>query len=591
MRPFNLSIQRPQAEPWLVAIFLILMTLLVAFGAQGFEHGSVNNFSDQSIQLPIIYSYADPALFTDDFLIAARDSYVTFFYPAIGFGSRFVSLELLMLGLYVASVGITVGAIYALAETLFPRRYVGMVAVLLWMAFLPNIGGDFIHSPFVTHSTFAIALALWALVMIFRGQYTGAAVLLGLITNINAMTSFFVTFMWAFAVVTNPREWSWRLVRIPIIMFIAALPVLWWRFSLPLVEASLDTFVNIVRMRLWYAVFPFSISTILWIGFFGLVLLWLYSFRYGKPQQHNKVLRMILGISILCTIGTVFSEVIPVEFIIELQLIRSGWLINLLITFYIANMIRELLVSRRPREAFSAFLLVALLAAPRIAIEFLPMTHPTPYQLYVDFDTSWAREYGVMYGAALVLLIVLSVWVVWQLIQHKIGPTQPVFTRRVVAWFGFSAVIFALLPGLLETEVPSDQMAQTSAWEETLIWVENNTPKDARFMAPPTMDGFRTIAQRSHIGDWKDGTVGIFNNGWAIEWYDLMLDMGFDEDRFAFETMTPDRLCYVASKYETDYAVVDLSWDITGEPVYQNDQFAVVETDATTCPERMVKQP
>ena len=393
MRLVWLRSRRAMRGRWLhVLAFCILSAMIVAFAVQGFEHGRVNNFRDQSIQLPLIYSYADDTLYTGDFLMEARDSYVTWFYPAVGFMSRYVPLQPLMFTLYLLATIITVGAVYSLAETVFPRRNVGLFAVILWMAYFPNPGGDFVHSPFVTHSTFAIALALWAIVLILRNKWNTAAILLGLIANINAMTAFFVVFMWTFAIVINPRQWSWHLLRLPILMAIAASPILIWRFSLPLAETSLDRFVDIIETRLWYAVFPFSISVELWIGFFALAAIWIYSFRYGKSSPlHPQVLRLVSGIVFLAFAATIFSELIPVEFIIELQLIRSTWLINLFIMLYLANMIRELLSENKTRATWLAFGLIAALATPRLILGFFPMAHPTPLparsRLFVKLDS------------------------------------------------------------------------------------------------------------------------------------------------------------------------------------------------------------
>lgn len=556
---------------------------MVAFGLQGFEHGRINNFSDQSIQLPIIYSYADPSLFDGDFLLQARESYVTLFYPTLGYISRAVPLDALMLGLYLLSVGLTVTAVYSLAETLFPHRDVGLFAVVLWMAYLPNLGGDYIHSPFVTHSTFAISLALWAIVLIFRQKRLEAAVLLGFIANINAMTSFFVVFMWAFAVVTDRKQWSWRLLALPIVMGVMALPILFWRFSLPLVEASLDDFVSIIRIRLWYAVFPFSISLVLWLGFFALLGLWFHSFRYGKSARHTFVLRMVAGISTLCVVGTFFSEVIPLEFMIELQLIRSSWLINLFILIYIANMIREWLNLGDSRKIALAFLLVIALAIPRWFMERIPVLHPTPYPLYVNFDTPWVdRDTATFWVVASGVLagIVFAVW--WTIHRPSATYPKPV-SRLMVGWFAVSVSAF-VLPAFLDSQIPSEQVQMTKEWEEALVWVEHHTPKDARFVTPPTLDGFRVTAKRPNIGDWKDGTVGIFNNGWAIEWYDVMLDLGFDEDAFAFNPLDQKQLCHVIDKYKVDYAIVFNDWAIEGESEFTNENFAVIPTDRVVCP-------
>ncbi|MBN1564640.1 MAG: hypothetical protein JXA10_12415, partial [Anaerolineae bacterium] len=234
------------SSQWLVLILALNVVIVIA-GVQGFSHGRLNNFHDQSIQLPIIYSYADSTLFSGDFLLDARDTYVTLFYPVLGMISRAIPLEVLMAGLYILSIISTITAVYAIGTTLFDRREVGLIAAVMWMAYFPNPGGDFIHSPFVTHTTFSIAIELWALVLFFRRRTNWAALLIGIATNINAMTGVFVAVMCAFALLSNPRQWSLKLVRFPLLVMLGALPILIWRFSLPLSETALEDFVDIIR--------------------------------------------------------------------------------------------------------------------------------------------------------------------------------------------------------------------------------------------------------------------------------------------------------------------------------------------------------
>lgn len=101
----------------------------------------------------------------------------------------------------------------------------------------------------------------------------------------------------------------------------------------------------------------------------------------------------------------------------------------------------------------------------------------------------------------------------------------------------------------------NSRSALIEAWKKA-IWIRNNTPAADKFLAPPTMDGFRVTAQRSHLGDWTDGTVGISNNGWALAWYDLMLELGFDPNDFRFDPLTTAHICDISARHIVDYAVV-----------------------------------
>jgi len=330
---------------------------------------------------------------------------------------------------------------------------------------------------------------------------------------------------------------------------------------------------------LWYAVFPFSISWILWAGFFALLILWRYSFRYGRPENHAEVTYMAAGIAALCIIGTVFTEIIPVEFVIELQLIRCTWLLNLFVVLYLAHMLRELLSAHTRRATLSAYALLATLIIPRWVIEFSPPQQPTPYPLYIDLDPAWATDsrsaLALICGLSLLALLPITAYLVRQARCAQCS-------RRVMAWVGF-AVAGLILPVFVPSHIPDEQRIVTSAWHETLTWIEGHTSPDASFVTPPMLDGFRVQARRPYLGDWKDGTVGIFHNGWAIEWYERMLDLGFDEDSFSFLPLTQERLCGVAEKYDLDYAVVFRESPVEGSPVFENETFMVLPVESLNC--------
>lgn len=568
-----------------VLLFLALNIILLVVGVQGFEHGRLNNFHDQSIQIPMIYSFEDPDIFPGDFLLDARDTYVTWFYPVIGWLARVIPLKGLMASLYVLSTGTTLGGVYVLATTLFKRREVGFVAVVMWMAYFPNPGGDFIHSPFVTHTTFSIAIELWALVLFFRKRYVWAGALIGLALNVNAMTGVFVATMCMFALLSTPRQWSWRLVRFPLAVGIAALPTLIWRFTQPLEEAALDDFVEIIRLRLWYAVFPNEMNPGLWVGFFAVLIVWWLAFRYyGKSDYHRQIIAMVIGIAALALIGTFFAIVVPLEFVIELQLVRSTWLINLLVLFYFANMIYGQLSSGDWRQAALAFVLISMFAVPRWIIELSPPSQPTPYPLKIDLDTAWHDQYPLVVALIIGLSTASVVWLIWRWMCKEHRDFTQAQARPVVLWFGVMLVFFTL-PALINSKVPEKQVRITEDWKTTAIWIREHTPEDAYFFTPPTLDGFRIEAKRTSLGNWKDGTVGIFQNEWALEWRTRMLDMGLNEDEFAFEPMTQKRLCAILAKYtDVTHVIVFNEWGIEGSPLYTNETFNVMPEASVACP-------
>lgn len=566
--------------------FIFLSTLLVAFGVrEGFEHAVVNHFRDQSVQLPILMSYADPALFPGDILLDARESYVTWFYPALGVLSRYMPLQIIMLALYVISIGMTLTGIYFLADTLFPPKGVGLIAVLLWTAWLPNPGGDFLHSQFPTHTTTAVGMQLIGLVFALRKRYVIGALFIGLAANINAMTSVSFTIVWGFGLLydiyTGREKLGPHLLRIPLVMALAAAPTIWWKFGAAPDSGNIpmQTFVDIMRTRLWYAIFPLSVNTLLWVAFAGIVGLWLYAARFVDKTTNRKVFWMMQGIVLLFAIGGFFSEVYPVELVIQLQLLRSTWVLNLFAMLYFAHMIRLWLDGGRPQIAM-ALLLTLGLALPRIIMEYYPIPHPVPYELYVDFNTSRANSSRITPAGALALGVLLLALMT---VMHKMMRQYEVKNAyRVVGWFGFAATIF-LVPLAINTEIPESQINTATEWRNTLDWVREHTDRTDLFVTPPTLDGFRVHAERGHYSDWKDGTLLVFNPDLAVIWQHRMAMLGFQEDEFAFVAPTQAQLCAITSEYTADYLVALNTWNIEGQTVYENSVFSVIPYETIPC--------
>jgi|GEM_PF-5691361 len=561
-------------------LFLGLCTLLVGFGIQeGFEHAQVNQFRDQSVQLPILYSYADQDLYPDDILLGARETYVTLLYPTLGILSRYIPLDLMMLSIYVLSIGMTVTGVYFIAEHLFEQRHVGMVAILLWTAWLPNLGGDFLLSPFPTHTTFAVGMQLMGLAFALRKHYALAALFIGLSANINAMTALSFAMVWGFLLLDERKTWTWHIIQIPIILGFSALPAVIWKLTSSLEssgEISTDLFVEIMRTRLWYAIFPFSVNLILWVLFGVMVAFWIYSARFAPQHTNQKIKWMSGAIILLVSIGTIFTEIIPVKLAMQLQLVRSSWVLVFFAKLYFANLLCVWLAGNKTQVNL-AWLMVIMLAAPRIAFEFFPLPQPVPYEAYVDFhpDTDGV---SLTEASSLALLVTVMILILWRMMH--LGMLDA--SRRLLSLYVFAILMFTL-PIFISTWVPSHQTTSTIDWQATLEWVNKNTHKDASFVTPPTFDGFRVHAQRTSFSDWKDGTLLIFNSDLAVEWITRMEYLGFNEENFSFDALTQNNLCLINATYDMDFAVVLNEWAIDGDTIYQNNTFSILEMDTLPC--------
>ncbi len=121
------------------------------------------------------------------------------------------------------------------------------------------------------------------------------------------------------------------------------------------------------------------------------------------------------------------------------------------------------------------------------------------------------------------VLVLLLGGVVGELLA-KDRPWVPVSLALPLA-LGMFYVARQTYPNSPQIELPSQ--TSSNAWVNTLLWVRNNTPRDAvfavdsRYFMDPEADvhGFRAIAERSALADYfKDGGVVSLFPGLAEEW-------------------------------------------------------------------------
>ena len=59
-------------------------------------------------------------------------------------------------------------------------------------------------------------------------------------------------------------------------------------------------------------------------------------------------------------------------------------------------------------------------------------------------------------------------------------------------------------------------------WIDLQRWAAVSSPRDALFLTPPDLEGFRSFSLRSHFVDWKQGTLSLFHPEFGTEWQERM---------------------------------------------------------------------
>jgi hypothetical protein len=160
--------------------FSVLMALAFLFW-----RGFIVNTADQGEHLPLVYKLLQPDLYPKDFYVQAASDIFTiryYYVHLLGFLGKFISMETLCFGLNVLCLSAAVWAWIKLARYFGAGRVGGFLApfFIFFLFYGWTVGGNAIQYPLLISSTFAKALAPWALYAALRSRWLLAGVLLGL---------------------------------------------------------------------------------------------------------------------------------------------------------------------------------------------------------------------------------------------------------------------------------------------------------------------------------------------------------------------------------------------------------------------------
>ncbi|MFQ5569716.1 MAG: DUF6798 domain-containing protein, partial [Rhodothermales bacterium] len=334
-------------------LFVLAGALLLYFLRFGYDYGT----SDQDEVLPLLLHRLDPEVLAQDWFIltqAAGFSIRTYFVSMLEVLSWLLPVWLSVLLLYVAAWLLIAAAVYALGYAFTRNRPAAAAAVIGALVLTPQwtLGGnDLVHSMLVP-SMWGWALGLWGLVYFLRSKPGRAAVLLGLATWMQALVGLQlagllgIVYLWRFLEKRIPFR---TILVFGGLYLMTALPSLGPLVLQQLTETAPvesqgmpSMFYILAQFRIphHYLFFSFPLRSLLKFG--GLVVLGGTSFallsrRQILYQAHFLVKSfVIMGISYLVTF--LFTEMVPVLFVAQLQLFKTTVLAKLLCIIVICGL-------------------------------------------------------------------------------------------------------------------------------------------------------------------------------------------------------------------------------------------------------------
>ncbi|HTZ75389.1 MAG TPA: DUF6798 domain-containing protein [Candidatus Aquilonibacter sp.] len=525
----------------------------------------------------------DPTLYPGDIIREGFARYPTVFWKAVALVPQGVSTEAVLFFLFLVTkflffLAIARIAWFATSDFRFMRLTAVLVALTPLLNFRMPFGAVRLLDPIQTHTPLAIAVLLCACAALLEGRWIFATVLTAATIYLSVPYTVYALFAFSAFAVVDFRSERRTVLFSGVLGAILMLP--WLVMNLPmLLQHDAPDYVQ--ALLLFYPLhlkwsshhrIDFVYGPLFLLGVL-VAALWAHKKRLAL---NSRLETMAAAFFVPVTIGVVVGQIHLTPLLARMQLMRADALLFL----------------------FSALLLFAAVYGMALngLIPFPAATLPVAFLVFLLPRTPLGVTlliFGLglgFWGDCRELLGRACIY----LGGHALFRGRPRWIARV----SLVSVILAACLGLLGKTVLSTAFADQFSipehgpdnWDALQIWARNNTPRDATFLVPTFMEGFRVLSERSSWGEWKDGTAVYLYPPFADGYISRMKDVGWSSApdlngretvRERYKTLPWQRLLALARNNHLQYVVQyrDVSYPDAPAPVYTNPGFAAYKVE------------
>lgn len=542
-----------------ISIFLLFLSSLAFTGYDVYT-------DNQALQIPLVHTINDPSLFPNDPFAATLPYYASMLWKIIAIGTRFVSLEQLLLYGFLIERLLVIFAAGQLASAFAPKSRLAIVGAMALFALAPEpiLGAGTLVTSYFEQTGLSIAFLLLAITAFYKNNRIYWAICFSIGFNLNSMygtyaaTYFFLTFL------CDPEyRHKWKAWTFPLTLAVI--------LSSPAIILTLSAFgrasgndnlwLMASRFRFSHHLYPLHWRKSVFIEF-GILVFLTIAVLYQNRQKTRKL--FIHGTA--WTIGGI------------------GWLSYAFMAAYIFKSPSMLIMHpARGTDLFYCFAAIALVSLFAIKIEESEKDN-NPFWVIVYFASIffWASIPSYLVFVAIILL---SLSFVWEKLFYRGDLIRIAAILTLIVTLLGSYKLYSRGMNLIGT--PSRSIM------EVADWAKQKTPIEACFLVNPSFGAedemFRALSKRSVFVTTKDGSAILWDRSYVEPWAERLKMLGFDitqkpatnEDTdkkidTLYKDLQDDGVTRLKERYSIHYWIVSNDHLSDFTVVYQNHDYKIL---------------
>lgn len=600
-----------KACPFSVWMFLLLLGVFFSIvWYSNFEVVQISNSQD----LTFIKMFRDQNLYPSTFLLSQLYPVhlSSLYYWFIGLLGTVVDPYCAMYACFILTNCLVLSGLFHLALTItknITASFLSVLALSLQWQLGHALGGSgpLGLAPSALHV--AMGILLFSISFFLQRRNMAAFVLVGVAFNIHASFAIFVLTMFC---VTLLIRRQWKLLATGCgIAAVAASPIFIYLLS-QIYSVSdavpFEQWYQMIRLRSAHHTMPFLFKFHNYIRFLPYPFIFLLGYRMSQREtkdaeslyRRNSLVLLTLGIIVLCGIGTIFSEWLPMASVVQLTPFRSTrFFVIISVILYLSVAIRQIgrrnsaaiahtvltagivsasfpaiygaligliLITARRRNRFFAIIISVVLAAGSL------------YALHY----SWLR-YGthalIQHSNLLILFATLSLLIAYGAMMKRKG--FEIFLKPTFLALGALLVLLAPVYPLFSSQ------AYFSAAKDLQYWLKDNAPMGRLVVQPPEAGIWSGLSERGDTFSYKEIAYQIYMPYLREEILKRTKDyvddpLGFSDGKSlenamikSYNSWDEAKFKVIGMKYESDFAVVGKDKDLRFPLLYENKEFRV----------------